>query len=241
MLWQEIHQNHAYEVDGVSPVYMNLFDRSVAEMERNYSIMEVGAGTGRNILYARQRTQNQGDFLATDVSSSAVDEMVAKGVEAFQADMRECPVESGRITHAISWRAIHHLPETGRSEAVDELRRVIRPGGQLIMAARSFNDWSFGIGTQTEKGSYVVLDQSELPPGMVFFPKTEYHAWHFFAPQELRSLLEKGGFDIQVLDAMSEQAGIPTWYKGENAYWVIKAEREKRELLWRGYSFNSSL
>lgn len=59
----------------------------------------------------------------------------------------------------------------------------------FIMAVRSVKDWSYGIGTPTEENSFVVLDQNELPQGLEFYKKEEYHAWHFFTIEEIISLL----------------------------------------------------
>lgn len=33
---------------------------------------------------------------------------------------------------------------------------------------------------------------------------------------------------------MEEPAGIPSWYKGNNSYWVLKATRLNKPKLWRG-------
>lgn len=104
----------------------------------------------------------------------------------------------------------------------------------FIMAVRSVKDWSYGIGTPTEENSFVVLDQNELPQGLEFYKKEEYHAWHFFTIEEIISLLDRYNFYINDSISMEEPAGIPSWYKGNNSYWVLKATRLNKPKLWRG-------
>jgi SAM-dependent methyltransferase len=227
MLWQELHRNNEYIISGVSPHFRRLLHDSPPPRE----VMEVGCGQGRNIGYVARLHTDIGLY-ANDVSTDAVQLITHPNINRAICDSRATPAKSGTLTHALSWRVIHHYDERGRTEAAEELRRLLQPGGTLILAARSINDWGHGLGTQTEEHSYVVVDKTELPEGFVYYPKSECHAWHFFPQKELVQLLERQRFNIEELHPMEEPAGLPKWYKGNNAYWAIRATRTAKPRLW---------
>lgn len=220
--WEEFHRSGIYISGNVSPYLRHAFE----DLPRPTCVIEVGCGTGRNLEYLRE-AYSDCDICATDVSPDAIEKICADNIEKSRADMRDNPFNSECFSHSLSWRAVHNLDEKGREEAFEELRRLTRKGGYLIIAARSSLDKRYGIGTECEKGSFVVLDQSELPEGEVFYKKDKYQPWHFFRRAELINLLERNGFGIGRLDLMPDEVSIPSFYTGTNLYWMAAATRIK--------------
>jgi len=201
----------------------------------NLTVAEIGAGSGRLIECIYYLKEGKGDFLATDIATDQLTQLGELGIQVVMADMRQNILPTGDVDLAVSWRVIHHLDEQGRKEAVEELRRAVGPEGQLILAARSNKDWGYGLGEETEPGSFVVLHQGHLPQGMEFFPNIERHPWHFFEPGELENLLENGGFELNQVGLLQEPAGIPELYQGMNSYLVVRATRSTfHPQLWPG-------
>jgi SAM-dependent methyltransferase len=95
-------------------------------------VLEVGFGSGRNVPhYPRSVTR----VLAVDPSLRGRDlarERLAASpipVEFVGLDGQQLPLEDGSVDHVLCTWSLCTIPEPG--QALDEIRRVLRPGGQL--------------------------------------------------------------------------------------------------------------
>ena len=220
MAWEEFHRTGIYVAKSVSPHFRRVF-QNLNEPE---CLVEVGCGTGRNLEYLREAFPYS-DICATDLSVDALEKIHVDNIEKAAGDMRDNPFKSECFTHSVSWRVIHSLDERGRREAFEELRRLTKRGGYSVVAVRSSSDKRYGIGTECEKDSFVVLDSKELPEGEVFYKKDVYQPWHFFPETELMRSLGKTGFLVNQLHLISDDVGIPSFYTGSNLYWMAIATR----------------
>ena len=60
--------------------------------------------------------------------------MLFRSVSTRTADMRELPFENGTIDIVVSSVAIHNIYDAaGRDRAIDEIARVLKPSGQLLI------------------------------------------------------------------------------------------------------------
>ena len=241
MFWEKAHNRHQYSVNGVSSHIINFVNEALHNHQvygSSVKIFESGAGCGRNILYSKTILNNRAKYFATDISPSALDQIVCLQIEKLVADMRDGPVKSNFITHAISWRCLHCLDSKGRREALNEKRRIITPHGSLLLAVRSNEDFHYGYGEQTEPGSFAIVDQSQNPPGLIFYGTLPPSSWHYFHPRELTNLLEQSGFYVKSINHLTESPGTFKYQGVKNSYWGVRAIRERRDMLWTGVSFN---
>lgn len=116
-------------------------------------VLELAAGHGRDTLYLAQ----QGfAVMATDFSAIAVAEIcrvaqergVATRVNATVHDMREClPNDSGSVDAVYAHMALCMALSTKEIHAVvDEVRRVLKPGGKFVYTVRHVGDAHHGMG-----------------------------------------------------------------------------------------------
>lgn len=239
MFWQEVHRQHRYDVPGISHIAYAFINelKKVSEQGNKVRLFESGAGNGRHVLYARDVLKANGELTATDISPDAIARLSGQQqIEALTRDMRDCPVNSGTVTHAISWRALHLLNEKERTEALGEKRRIIQSNGKFLLAVRSVMDFWNGLGEKIEKGTFVILDQRHMPDGLTYDRKLSPQSWHFYKADELRRNLEDTGFVVKEMDRLVELPGTLKHTNVINSYWVVKAERERRDLLWTGTS-----
>lgn len=100
----------------------------------DWTVVDLGSGTG---FYTAELAPVAETVCAVDV----LDEMhgiyrekgIPANVEPVTADMTDLPFTSGSLDGAVSTRTFHH----GVADALDELRRVLRPGGRFVVV-----DWS---------------------------------------------------------------------------------------------------
>ena len=125
--------------------------------------VEVGSGPGATTaLLAAHGLRMRG----IDLSAAMVE--VARrahpGIGFEVGDMRALAVDDASLAGLVSWYSLIHIPESDRSAVVAGFRRVLRPGGYLLLG--------FQIGEGTRRydeafGHEVSLDFHRLDPDAV--------------------------------------------------------------------------
>ncbi|WP_234025090.1 MULTISPECIES: class I SAM-dependent methyltransferase [unclassified Streptomyces] len=111
-------------------------------------VLDLGCGRGAVLLAAAQRlprgrvhgvdlwrSQDQSGNDPAVTRRNAQAEDVADRIELHTADMTQLPFEDGKFDVIVSSLAIHNIPDAaGRTSAIEEAVRVLRPGGRLVVA-----------------------------------------------------------------------------------------------------------
>ena len=109
-------------------------------------VLEVGPGRGA-VLITAARAVRAGHLVGVDIwrpqdqSGNGPEALLANAraagvadrVGAIDGDMRKLPFPDDSFDLAMASLAIHNLPPGDRAGAVDELRRVVRPGGRIVI------------------------------------------------------------------------------------------------------------
>jgi ubiquinone/menaquinone biosynthesis C-methylase UbiE len=109
---------------------------------RGLRVLEIGCGLGTD---AAQFARSGAEYVGLDVTQPAARLTSAKlrayGLpgDTMQADAERLPLRAESVDVAYSWGVIHHTPDT--QACVDELYRVLRPGGKLILMLYSKHGW----------------------------------------------------------------------------------------------------
>lgn len=115
-----------------------------AEFERwrGKRVLEVGVGLGTDFVrFARAGALATG----VDLTGAAVDsvrrrlELEGLQAELLVADAENLPFSDGTYDLVYTWGVLHHTPDTER--ALEEVRRVIRPGGEARVMLYSRRSW----------------------------------------------------------------------------------------------------
>jgi SAM-dependent methyltransferase len=118
---------------GRDPLYVG-YKRCVAELlapRRGERFLEVGVGTGTDARALAARF-NVG-IVGADVSEAMVDEARRRGLaDAVVADVHMLPFRSESFDGAWADRTFQHLADP--PAALNELVRVLRPGGRIVIA-----------------------------------------------------------------------------------------------------------
>ena len=119
---------------GVSRVHDQLLDR--ADVQPGHRVLEIGCGTG-SLLLAVARRQPGVEVIGIDPDPGALRRTRRKAdraglpIRVERAFAGELPFPDGSIDRILSSFMLHHLDEDEKPRAVREIRRVLRPGGQL--------------------------------------------------------------------------------------------------------------
>lgn len=105
---------------------------AVAERQPR-DVLEVGCGRGE--LAERMSRELSAHVIALDQSARMVELTAARGVEAIVGDVVDLPFRDGSFDCAVAAWMLYHASDLHR--ALEELRRVLRPGGHLVAATSS--------------------------------------------------------------------------------------------------------
>lgn len=162
---------------------------------RGNRLLEIGCGLGTDLLqFARGGAEVAGVDL-TPVSIELVKTRFAMAglpVNAQVADAENLPFSDNSFDVVYSFGVLHHTPDT--QKAVDEVLRVLKPGGQIIIMLyhrRSIHVWAGGpihaIGRRKRKdsGSAVedwvrIYDGEENPLGKSYTRSEVRHMFRKF-------------------------------------------------------------
>ena len=141
--WDE--RVEAWEEVAASPTFLAIRDRIVelAEPRRDDCVVDLGAGTGLLTLAFAPLVRQ---VVAVDISERMLDRLDdaaaadgVRNVEPFVADLRRLPLEDESATLVVSNYAFHHLDNAGKELALAEVRRILRPGGRLVICDMMFS------------------------------------------------------------------------------------------------------
>jgi len=96
-------------------------------------VLEVGGGPGE--LAARIRNEVGCDVVMVDISPRMVELARERGVDAQVGDATRLPFADGAFDCVVAAWMLFHLPDVDRG--LDELSRVLAPGGRLVATTNS--------------------------------------------------------------------------------------------------------
>ncbi len=157
------------------PLDRQLLDRFAAGVRGSGRVCDIGCGPGHVSRYLHERGV---DVMGLDFSA----EMIAHArrlnpeIEFREGDMRDLDFSDRSLAGIVAAYSLIHIPRPEMGQVLKELRRVLQPGGLLLL--------SFHIGEET-----VHLDEWwGLPVCVDFF---------FFQTKEMTTYLTTAEFEIE--------------------------------------------
>jgi ubiquinone/menaquinone biosynthesis C-methylase UbiE len=217
----------AWEEVATSDAFQRLRDRicELAEPAAEDRVVDLGAGTG---LLTLALAPTVAEVVAVDISPGMLERLRARGeVDAVRnvvpmiADLRRLPLDDASATLVVSNYAFHHLDDAAKELALAEARRVLEPGGRLVVC-----DMMFSLSLEPRDRRLIAQKLAALarrgPTGLIRIASNAGRVlagrWEQPAPPETwQRMLEHRGFEDVTIDLLVHEAGIAIAHKPEAA------------------------
>lgn len=184
---EEYAEKNFHELDH-KPKDRELLDRLVAEVNSLGPICDMGCGPGEVARYLKDRGA---DALGVDLSPKMVEKarQLSPDIRFSVGDMTHLEVADNTWGGIAAFYSIIHIPRNSVVDALRELKRVLKPGGLLLLAIHlgsgtlHLDDWlgkkvsidTYFFTSEEMKGyltatGLVIEDVIERPP----YPDVEY-------------------------------------------------------------------
>ena len=121
--------------DALAPLYDRLIGppnpaclRALLDLPTTGWVLDAGGGTGRIAAQLRVLT---GHLVLLDRSQPMLRQAQGKGLWPIQGDVARLPFPDACFDRAVVVDALHHFAD--QPAAIDELLRVLKPGGRLVI------------------------------------------------------------------------------------------------------------
>jgi len=155
--------------------------------------LDIGCGNGRHTeVLAACCARTLGLDVSRELLTVAADRPAAAGdsprtFDLVQGDAATLPVAADCVDLAVYVATLHHLPtRAGRVASLDELARVLAPGGRALVSAWSTTHDRF----DADEGFDTTVDWT-LPGGEVVD-----RFYHIYDPQEFENDVVESGLDL---------------------------------------------
>lgn len=205
-------------------------------------VADIGSGTG---LLALELAPTAKKVWAIDISERMADYLKAKAssaefanIETVVASAASLPLVDNSVDIVVSNYCFHHLSEEGKKRALEEVFRVLRPGGRFV-----FGDMMFNVSVVDARDRKLLVSKVRAIlargiPGIIRVAKNAFlfltGRWEQPARSEWWSdALEAAGFEQVRVQALEHEGGVAAALRpaaGANAPVGLAGERAVEEI-----------
>jgi len=161
-VWESLYAS-GHKLDYPNDVFVRVTHR-LLDPEVHSRVLDYGCGSGENLLHLARRGFS---VAGVDISQSAVslvrDRARRAGLDCDVRVVRGLPVPfpDASFDAVIAWQVLDYNDRKGLAMAVEELQRVLRPGGVALYAMVAPGDVAEREGVPLGDGLYEIRDGAQ--------------------------------------------------------------------------------
>lgn len=129
---KDVYNNISSNFDNTRTYTWGWINETVNALPKNSIICDLGCGNGRNMM------NKDYNFIGVDNSKELLKICRNKGLNVIEGEMCNIPLRSNSLDALICIAAFHHLSTVERRvKALLEMKRVVKPGGKVIISVWS--------------------------------------------------------------------------------------------------------
>ena len=174
--------------------------------------LDLGCGSGRHIVLIEEMGISK--ILGMDNSFEAL-KICQKNFNfpVITGDNRKIPLKSNSIDIVIAWGSLHYSHKKEISNQVNEINRILKPGGVLLATLRSNKDTHLSKGKHLGQNSWIT-DLNDISGSIV----------SFYKEKELKKIFH----NYNNLEIGLMERSVMGDLKKIISHWIIKAKKEKK-------------
>ena len=170
--------------------------------------LDLGCGPGRHTVFLASRGfEAWGAELTQAGAQLCRDALRRSGLRGsvVRSNMSNLPFGAETFDLVVAYNVIYHTTRRGMREVIEEIARILRPGGRFLVTLKTPEEWVYGQGEEIEPDTFL-RDRKGLPI-------------HFCREAEIPGLFD--GFDLVSKRYLARTKEIPG--KGERrlARWLL--------------------
>lgn len=197
-LWcsQEWNWNQAEKEKWLTPSEDSIYLARKWSKEGARSILDLGCGLGRHALFF---TENGFKVTAVDLSKDAIkftkEAMQEKQIDfsCKVADMLQLPFANDAFDRVFSYHVISHQDTVGVQKVIDEITRVLKPGGKVFLTLCSKEHYAFldGRFPHIDENTVLKTEGAETEVPHFFADKRAINAlFHDYTLEQVRHITD---------------------------------------------------
>jgi ubiquinone/menaquinone biosynthesis C-methylase UbiE len=149
--WQRLYSKHGLQYGGIGdivPLEPFLHPGMIA--------LDAGCGDGKTTELLARRCEVVGlDFSREALLSLRLQRPSLASSDLVECELPSLPFETEKFDAIACVHAVSHLPRKDRARVAEELERVLKVGGHLLVEGFGKEDLRFGEGTEMEDGTFL--------------------------------------------------------------------------------------
>lgn len=158
--WKDLHEHYAKTADWIDKPSLFAQD-AIKYFPKSGKVLELGAGQGQDTRFFAERGY---DVVSTDIEESALERSRSKLPEKLQPnvsvkklDLRDdFPFDSSSFDVVYAHLSLHYFDIETTYKILNQITRVMKPGGVIAFFMNSTSDPEYGTGTQIEPGFFQI-------------------------------------------------------------------------------------
>ena len=187
--WINLHKNKRYRPKYPSETVVQFVFRNFLR-DGKTKVLDLGCGAGRHVFFlGNENIVPYGLDFSDEGIEYTKEMMAANGLGQYADNMSvgtlmQLPYADNFFDGIICYGVLYYLPNEDIKKAVQEMRRVLKPEGKILLVVRTTEDYRYDKEKEIEKHTTIINEESEekcahSENGMLM---------HFFDEQELKAL-----------------------------------------------------